>query len=181
MLTNEVHKTILAYNKRRTKDMFRTNEFTLLTDLVREMNSLAKVDKTAPQKFPRYNIKKLKPSKDGVSTDDHELYKVELALAGYKKEEIEITSEMKQHRNTKYQNIMVKAEKHNLTDDAELADDYEVEYVEQGITKQSFQSTFIVLEKDEIVDSKFVDGILTITIKRSFDREELPVKRIEIQ
>lgn len=161
--------------------MFRTNEFTLLTDLVREMNSLAKVDKVSPQKFPRYNIKKLKPSKDGVSTDDHELYKVELALAGYKKEEIEITSEMKQHRNTKYQNIIVKAEKHSLVDDdSEWADDYEVEYVEQGITRQSFQCTFIVLEKDEIADSKFVDGILTITIKRSFDREELPVKRIEI-
>lgn len=179
MLNNEVHKTILAYNKRRTKDMFR-NEFTLLTDLVREMNSLAKVDKPAPQKFPRYNIKKLKPASDEVALD-HELYKVEMALAGYKKEEIEITSEMKQHRNTKYQNIMVKAEKHNLTVDAELTGDYEVEYVEQGITKQSFQSTFIALEKDEIVDSKFVDGILTITIKRSFDREELPVKRIEIQ
>lgn len=162
--------------------MFRNNEFTLFGDIVKEMNALA-TTATPQQKFPRYNIVKLQPKGE---TPDHELYRVEMALAGYSKEDISITSEMKTHRNTKYQSISVKASKdkkepEEVYTDPHTLNEYKVDYVERGITKQSFQSQFIALEKDEVVDSTFKDGILTITLKRSFDRDELPIKRIEIK
>ena len=91
--------------------------------------------------YPPYNLVK-------ESSVD---FRLEIALAGYKKEDIEVTTEW----NKLF--VDVKSVKVSDTDD---------EYLHQGLAKRAFTRTWTLSDDVEVCDTEFVDGLLTIKIKR---------------
>ena len=89
--------------------------------------------------YPPYNLVK-------ESSVD---FRLEIALAGYKKEDIEVTTE--------WNKLFVDVKKVSDTDD---------EYLHQGLAKRAFTRTWTLSDDVEICDTAFVDGLLTIKIKR---------------
>jgi molecular chaperone IbpA len=89
--------------------------------------------------YPPYNLVK-------ESSVD---FRLEIALAGYKKEDIEVTTE--------WNKLFVEAKKVSDTDD---------EYLHQGLAKRAFTRTWTLSDDVEVCDTLFVDGLLTIKIKR---------------
>jgi molecular chaperone IbpA len=89
--------------------------------------------------YPPYNL--IKES----SVD----FRLEIALAGYKKEDIEVTTE--------WNKLFVDVKKVSDTDD---------EYLHQGLAKRAFTRTWTLSDDVEVCDTAFVDGLLTIKIKR---------------
>jgi molecular chaperone IbpA len=89
--------------------------------------------------YPPYNLVK-------QSSVD---FRLEIALAGYKKEDIEVTTE--------WNKLFVDVKKVSDTDD---------EYLYQGLAKRAFTRTWTLSDDVEVCDTTFVDGLLTIKIKR---------------
>ena len=89
--------------------------------------------------YPPYNL--IKES----SVD----FRLEIALAGYKKEDIEVTTE--------WNKLFVDVKKVSDTDD---------EYLHQGLAKRAFTRTWTLSDDVEVCDTSFVDGLLIIKIKR---------------
>lgn len=108
---------------------------------------------TKPQSFPPYNLVKI--------NDD--TYKVELAVAGYTKADIDITVEKDQ---------LIVASK-------DLADS-ESEVIYQGIAQRQWRQKFILGEFMEVKDATLKDGLLTINIIRNVPEEAKP-KAIRIK
>ena len=76
-------------------------------------------------------------------------FRLEIALAGYKREDIEVTTE--------WNKLFIEAKKVSDTDD---------EYLHQGLAKRAFTRTWTLSDDVEVCDTAFVDGLLTIKIKR---------------
>lgn len=89
--------------------------------------------------YPPYNLVK-------ESSVD---FRLEIALAGYKKEDIEVTTE--------WNKLFVDVKKVSDTDD---------EYLHQGLAKRAFTRTWTLSDDVEVCDTTFADGLLTIKIKR---------------
>ena len=89
--------------------------------------------------YPPYNL--IKES----SVD----FRLEIALAGYKREDIKVTTE--------WNKLFVDVKKAGDTDD---------EYLHQGLAKRAFTRTWTLSDDVEVCDTAFVDGLLTIKIKR---------------
>ena len=89
--------------------------------------------------YPPYNLVK-------ESSVD---FRLEIALAGYKKEDIEVTTE--------WNKLFVEAKKVGETDD---------EYLHQGLAKRAFIRTWTLSDDVEVCDTTFANGLLTIKIKR---------------
>jgi molecular chaperone IbpA len=89
--------------------------------------------------YPPYNLVK-------ESSVD---FRLEIALAGYKKEDIEVTTE--------WNKLFVDVKKVSDTDD---------EYLHQGLAKRAFTRTWTLSDDVEVCDTTFFDGLLTIKIKR---------------
>jgi molecular chaperone IbpA len=89
--------------------------------------------------YPPYNLVK-------ESSID---FRLEIALAGYKKEDIEVTTE--------WNKLFVEVKKAGAADD---------EYLHQGLAKRAFIRTWTLSDDVEVCDTAFVDGLLTIKIKR---------------
>jgi molecular chaperone IbpA len=103
--------------------------------------------------YPRFNV-----TKNGVS------YQIEIALAGYKKENI--TIERVDGR------LEIRGEK-NLKDVADES------YLHRGITRKAFKRGFTISEDVEIDGAAFVDGILTVNLHVEIPEEKRP-KNIDI-
>ena len=101
--------------------------------------------------YPAYNIAK----------DDDEHYRIELALAGFSSEE-----------------ISVQTEKGMLTVAASKSED-KGNYIHQGIAKRAFSKAFRLAEHIKVDDASYVDGILTIFLRREIPEAERP-KQIAI-
>jgi len=98
-----------------------------------------------PTNYPPYNLVKL----------DDERQELQLALAGFTRDNIEVSVERK------VLNITVK----NYDTD-------EVEYVHRGISSRFFSRSW-QLSDDTIVDEvTFVDGLLRVTLKREIPEEQ---------
>ena len=102
--------------------------------------------------FPRHNIVK----------QSEESYLIELALAGYSKEDLK-----------------VELEDGLLVISGEKADD-DVEYLHKGISTKKFRRTFRLNENVEVKDANFVDGLLTIELAHIVPEEKQPLQ-IEIR
>jgi len=89
--------------------------------------------------YPPYNLVK-------ESSVD---FRLEIALAGYKKEDIEVTTE--------WNKLFVDVKKVSDTDD---------EYLHQGLAKRAFTRTWTLSDDVEVCDTTFVDGLLTIKLNR---------------
>lgn len=104
--------------------------------------------------FPPYNLIK--------TDDDH--YVVELALAGYTKEDIEVT-----------------VEKDVLTvKSTEKEEKKEADVLHQGIAKRLWTQKFVLGEWMQVKEANLKDGLLTIKVEREVP-EELKPKTIKIK
>ena len=89
--------------------------------------------------YPPYNL--IKES----SVD----FRLEIALAGYKKEDIEVTTE--------WNKLFVEAKKSGNSDD---------EYLHKGLAKRAFTRTWTLSDDVEVKDVSFEDGLLTVKLNR---------------
>lgn len=76
-------------------------------------------------------------------------FRLEIALAGYKREDIEVTTE--------WNKLFVEAKKSGNSDD---------EYLHQGLAKRAFTRTWTLSDDVEVKDVSYVDGLLTIKLNR---------------
>lgn len=96
--------------------------------------------------YPPYNLIK----------NDNSNYEIEIALAGFKAEEIEVSTE---------QNILTVASKIEKRDS-------ERTYLHQGLSKRSFRNTWQLADDVKIASVDFVDGLLTISLKKIIPEEK---------
>jgi HSP20 family molecular chaperone IbpA len=89
--------------------------------------------------YPPYNLVK------ESSTN----FRLEIALAGYRREDIEVITE--------WNKLFVEAKK---------VDDTTDEYVHHGLAKRAFTRTWTLSDDVVIGDVSFVDGLLTIKLNR---------------
>lgn len=103
--------------------------------------------------FPPHNILKL--------DDNH--YVVELAVAGFSKDEIDIT--------VKDNTLTIKGDKKETPTD--------VTYLHRGIGTRSFTKTLTIAETIEVKGAEFKDGILRIGLENIIPEHKKP-RKIEI-
>ena len=96
--------------------------------------------------FPRHNIVKV----------DEETYHIELALAGYSRDDLDVELS---------EGVLV------ITGDRE---DTETEYLHKGISTKKFRRTFRLNENVEVKNAEFVDGLLVITLAHIVPEEKKP-------
>jgi molecular chaperone IbpA len=89
--------------------------------------------------YPPYNL--IKES----SVD----FRLEIALAGYKRKDIEVTTE--------WNKLFVQAKK---------VDDSEDQYLHQGLAKRAFTRTWTLSDDVEVKDVSYIDGLLTVKLNR---------------
>jgi molecular chaperone IbpA len=101
--------------------------------------------------YPPYNV--VKHSEDKFA--------IELAVAGFKEGDIDITVEQNQ--------LTVKGEKA-----VELNEN--VEYLHRGISARNFIRTWTLADHVEVVGATVEDGILTVSLERQIPEEQKPKK-----
>lgn len=89
--------------------------------------------------YPPYNLVK----------ESNTNFRLEIALAGYKKEDIEVSSE--------WNKLFVEAKKIDDTTD---------QYVHHGLAKRAFTRTWTLSDDVVVGDISFSDGLLTIRLNR---------------
>jgi len=105
------------------------------------------------QSYPPYNILK----------EDDENYTIEIAVSGFKRDEIEITSE----GGKLYVNGAIKT--------ARTSD----KYLHRGIGTRDFSHKFVLSETVVVKDADIVDGLLVINLVNIIPEEKKP-RKIEI-
>ena len=118
-------------------------QFVGFETLFDELNAVS--DRKEPN-YPAYNIAK----------DDDEHYRIEVALAGFKSDE-----------------IMIQTEKGILTVEASKAEECG-NYIHQGIAKRAFSKRFRLAEYMKVDDAQLIDGILTIFLYREVPDADRP-------
>jgi molecular chaperone IbpA len=99
--------------------------------------------------FPPVNV---------IKHDDYN-FSVELAVAGYKQEEIDIT-----------------AEKNSLRVEGKKPEEEGRTYLVKGIAGRSFSRQFVLSDTVVVRDAKLADGILTIHLENVIPEEQKPRK-----
>ena len=105
------------------------------------------------QSYPPYNI----------TINDDYFYTIELALAGFKEEEIDIELEDGV--------LTIKGSTEQRTDDKE--------YVHKGIAARAFTRKFTLVDTILVQGATFKDGILSVYLENIIPEEEKP-KKVEI-
>jgi HSP20 family molecular chaperone IbpA len=100
--------------------------------------------KNAGEGYPPYNIERLKATEQGVET-----LRITLAVAGFTRDQLEITLEDKQ-----------------LTIRGKQTDDRETEYLYRGIAARQFQRTFVLADGIEVSSADMANGLLMIDLVR---------------
>lgn len=101
--------------------------------------------------YPPYNISK----------DKDDIYEITLAVAGFKKDDIEIELEDGTLK---------------ITGKSEVLDSSEKEYLHKGIAERNFVRTFKLAEYVEVKSAKLVDGILRVSLFRNIPDAMKPQK-----
>ncbi len=117
---------------------------------------LDRVAKSAGDGYPPYNIERVAAA-DGTG----ELLRITLAVAGFRREELDVTLEENQ-----------------LTIKGRQPDDKARTYLHRGIAARQFQRTFVLAEGMEVKGAELRDGLLSIELVRP--EPERVVRRIEI-
>ena len=97
--------------------------------------------------YPPYNIKKV----------DKENYQLEMALAGFSKDDIE-----------------VEAKENTLSVSAKSSDKDDDSFVLRGIAQRAFKRQWTLMEHLEVQDAKFKDGVLVVDMKLNLPEEKKP-------
>lgn len=112
--------------------------------------------KTASDGYPPYNIERIAKDGGGVET-----LRITLALAGFTRDELEITLEDRQ--------LTIRGKSH---------DDKSRDFLYRGIAARQFQRAFVLAEGIEVRAADLSNGLLSIDLVR-LEPERL-VRRIEI-
>ena len=123
-------------------------QFVGFDTLFEELNAVADRKES---NYPAYNIVK----------DDEEHYRVEVALAGFSEDEINIQTE-----------------KGILTIEAKKAEE-SGNYIHQGIAKRAFSKMFRLAEYMKVDNAQLIDGILTVFLHKEVPEADRP-KQISI-
>lgn len=105
--------------------------------------------------YPPYNIEVL---------GDHE-YKISMAVAGFKEDEIDITWQNGQ--------LIVKGIKSQVNDQKDR------KFLHRGIAERSFTQTFELADHVKVTEAKIENGILNIALTREIP-EEMKPKKIKV-
>lgn len=101
--------------------------------------------------YPPYNISK----------DEEGVYEITLALAGFKKDDIDIELEDGTLK---------------ITGESKVLDEDGREYLHKGIAERNFIRTFKLAEFVEVKDAKLTDGILRVQLFRNVPEALKPQK-----
>lgn len=107
-------------------------------------------------KYPPYNVKSI----------DGEKYVIEMATAGFKRDELNIVSQENQ--------LTISADRR----DTESVGEGE-SYLHRGLANRSFSHTFKLADDVIVRGADYADGILTVSLERIIPEEKKP-RRIEI-
>lgn len=119
-----------------------------------DLNRLAQAPRG--DNYPPYNIVK----------HDDDNYSIELAIAGFKKEDISIEVDQQQ--------LIIKSKLKDADEDI-----VELEYLHKGISARHFERSFTLAEHVFVQDAKMTDGILKVILERQLP-EELKPRTIDI-
>ena len=120
----------------------------------RELERMSAVHQAATrQSYPPYDVLKL----------DEDTFQVSIAVAGFTKDNIEVSVDNS--------TLIVKGELTETTD---------AEYLHKGIASRKFTRTFALGEYMEVTGAKLEDGMLNITVDRIVPEEKKP-KTIKIK
>ncbi|QPC42576.1 Hsp20 family protein [Kaustia mangrovi] len=117
---------------------------------------LDRVSKTSGDGYPPYNIERL-PAEDGAA----ERLRITLAVAGFRREELEIILEDNQ--------LVIRGKQAEEADKA---------YLHRGIAARQFQRAFVLAEGMDVVDASLDNGLLSIDLERP--EPERVVRKIAI-
>ena len=106
--------------------------------------TLDRVAKAANDGYPPYNIERI--PKLG---DEDERLRITLAVAGFTRDELDVTTEENQ--------LLIRGKQH---------DDQSRQYLHRGIAARQFQRTFVLAEGIEILSADLKDGLLSIDLVR---------------
>jgi len=104
------------------------------------------------------------PPFDLIRTGEND-YRIELAVAGFKPDEIDITAQ---------QNVLVVSGRK-----AEESEDKDSDYIYRGIATRSFERRFALADHIQVKGADLKDGLLAIELKREIP-EAMKPKKIEI-
>ena len=138
-----------------------TNPFELLNPFLsswtigfdRHFQLLEELRNATKPTYPPYNI---------IRVDDEENYLIEIAAAGFTKEDIEITLRDNQ--------LTVKGSKGG--DDAD--------YLHKGIASRDFEQKFALADDVRVTGARMDSGVLTVTLEREIPEHKKP-RTIEIE
>jgi molecular chaperone IbpA len=119
----------------------------------RELSRLNTAHKTNSQSYPPYDLIKL----------DEDTYKISLAVAGFSKEDIDVS-----------------VDNGTLIIKGEIVDVEDVEVVHKGIASRKFVRSFALGEYMEVTSAELKDGMLHIHVVRIVPEEKKP-KTIKIK
>lgn len=108
----------------------------------------------APTGYPPYNIE----------TDGENAYRIEIAVAGFKPEELNIEFR---------ENTLTVQGKKASTDDAKR-------YLHRGLAERNFERRFQLADYVVVTGANLADGLLTIELERQLP-EQLKPRRVEIK
>lgn len=106
--------------------------------------ALDRVQKTGSDGYPPYNIERLAPD-DGAP----ERLRITLAVAGFRREDLDVTLEEGQ--------LVIRGRQ---------ADDKSREYLHRGIAARQFQRAFLLADGMEVSGADLANGLLSIDLAR---------------
>jgi HSP20 family molecular chaperone IbpA len=118
--------------------------------------ALDRVAKAAGDGYPPYNIERL--ARNG---DDPERLRITLAVAGFTRDQLEVTLEESQ--------LVIRGRQ---------VDDKTRQYIHRGIAARQFQRTFLLADGMEVLGADLSNGLLAIDLARP--EPERIVRKIDI-
>ena len=142
-------------------DLEKLGKFFVGSDKVAQkfQETVEHIQKTASNiNYPPFNLKK---------TDDN-VYVVELAVAGFGKQDVELTLEDNK--------LVIKGQ---TTLDTVSQDGIEVQYLHKGIADRAFTRTFSLADNVVVNNAQMINGILKIWLEHIIPEDKKP-KKIDI-
>jgi HSP20 family molecular chaperone IbpA len=118
--------------------------------------------KGAGDGYPPYNIERVAKQGDGAEASEAEVLRITLAVAGFAREDLEITLEDKQ-----------------LSIRGKQREDKSREYLYRGIAARQFQRTFVLADGIEVRSADLDNGLLSIDLVRR--EPQRLVRKIDIR
>jgi HSP20 family molecular chaperone IbpA len=122
---------------------------------------LDRVGKGGSDGYPPYNIERVSSTGTSDASEPTEMLRITLAVAGFKRDQIDITVEDNQ-----------------LSIRGRQEDDKSRQFIHRGIAARQFSRTFVLADGIEVKSADLSDGLLCIDLARR--EPERSVRKIEI-